>query len=76
MAANLSKPDANYSNYMASKDTSDLAFVGAHQQKSESITRSYGANTGLVGQLNQQNLGGLGGGIGRVGSDLGSLYRG
>ena len=60
MAANFSRPEG--SSYMGSKEASDLAFMNVHQQKSESVTRSYGAGGGLSNQLNQQNLGGLGGG--------------
>jgi hypothetical protein len=77
MAANLSGNPMG-SSYMASKEANDLQFLGANPQKSESVTRSYGAGGGLVGHLNQQNLGGLGGG-GRpqnASSEVGSLYRG
>lgn len=41
------------SSYMGSKEASDLQFMGAHQQKSESVTRSYGPGGGLANQLNQ-----------------------
>ena len=84
MAAGLSRqPEPTYSQYMASKDASDLAFGGAPMQKSESVTRSYGAGGGLtqgIGQLNSQNLGGLAGDHrrsgGMVNSEVGSMYKG
>ena len=77
MAANLSGNPMG-SSYMASKEANDLQFLGANPQKSESVTRSYGAGGGLVGHLNQQNLGGLGGGSRpqNASSEVGSLYRG
>ena len=70
-----------------------MNFMGTAHQASESVARSsYGPGGGLlsmgggIGRLNQQNLGGLGGGNlglenrrsmgGAVQSDVGSMYRG
>jgi len=52
-----------YSQHQGSKDTADLNFLGLGPQTSEGGGRSYGPGGmggGGIGQLNQQNLGGLG----------------